>query len=1514
VLLVLITLFHTPPVQKFITQKAARYLSARIDTKVNIDRVSLGFWHGISVKGMSIQDRNGKDLLVVESISVLPDLLEALTGEFMVNALRLKGMQLDLTKDKNGLNIDFIIDAFRSEQKPAESQPNPFEIGLKRIVLQDIIFNYNNFEDSTRLHTNLGNFDARNFYLGINPNTIELSEIILEHTDFSLVYSQQPNNDKSESLPPLDLNSGFNISIGSIDLKNNKLEFHLKNKLKASSFDPDHIVLDSLDLQLSALIISPEQLSFQLNLLSGTLPGFKLDHLSTGVVIQPQALQISELVASTWQTNLKANIEATFDSWEQLPNQLPSASLGFSLIGKLEPTAMNYFLSEEISRLAASWPSTDIAFSAAYGDSKLSVDSVLIATNTDRISLKGDLGHLDKVDSFYWSDIITDVKMGTGLRTLASQFAGELVLPPDMEFWLSSSGRQQHFTLESVIGFNEGQLNSSGTVGVTAAGLDLDLELSATELAVGPMLSLPWLGNTNFSLQLIGSTAENSALEIDGSFESIAVLGNRIDQINVDAMYQNGDIDLLTTINDPDYGLGLETTISVSDSTLITATAEFVDFGIGDFLQEDSLSMSGILVATMMLYPPSFDVLLSAGDMSFERDTLVYTLDSLMLDLEVAEGHSSMKLFSDHIKGALTGNFNIVDAPEVLTQLYDDYRTSELDSISGNRAFDIELQVLDITPLRLIDERFESFTGFSTLIRFDESKNLFSVDAESSSFKGFGFNLDSLNIQMLASNNTVDAHLDLENIVYSDFNLGNLNFDLTHNNDSIFSNFLLSNDSIAFIALTSVINPLENGFRIHLDSLVSFNQQLLLDQRNNITISKDSLEIENLIASKGDLRLVLDGDQDRLAFNIFNGDLRRLNHMLTEDSSAIKWGKMDGSIDYSPKSKTLSLNLGIDSLIVGNTPPIAINARANTEATEIPIEFSLNSISNQVSLIGSYRKNDSGITGALNIEVEDLTMFQYFFRDRLEKISGSVAGQTDISGTINEPVYKGSLRFQNIDLTTVKPRSSFRLEDETITLENGGIVLRDFTIYDQWQNPLVLDGKLTTDDYQSFKYDLRVVADNYLLVNNPATEDFQLQGILVVGSDLSLQGTEKDIRLKANVVVRDTTDLSLVLPKQDLELLSSEGIVEFIDPNEVSDSLVISDTKSFYDSLMATLPSFNLESKITLEDNAIFRVIIDAKSGDFIEVAGAAKLNLNIDRSGNTELEGSYNLTKGFYKLSFYDLVKKEFEIVRGSTVTWTGNPNNGTLDIKAIHRINSSSIGLIGHEIGESERELYRRALPYEVGIIIKGTVEAPIVSFALDLPNAEKANFPVLANKLQRLTQPEFESELNKQVFGLLVLGGFIPEASRGSDFDQSLIATTALSNSVNNILASQLNRFAGQLVKGVDINVGLQSYSDFTSGSAQTRTAMDFRVTKRMMDERLSIEVGGGMDINADQSTTYAGTDNFRGDITVIYDLTESGTKKLKLFNNETYDIIYHEIRNTGISVIFIKDFDKKDKNVN
>jgi len=163
-----------------------------------------------------------------------------------------------------------------------------------------------------------------------------------------------------------------------------------------------------------------------------------------------------------------------------------------------------------------------------------------------------------------------------------------------------------------------------------------------------------------------------------------------------------------------------------------------------------------------------------------------------------------------------------------------------------------------------------------------------------------------------------------------------------------------------------------------------------------------------------------------------------------------------------------------------------------------------------------------------------------------------------------------------------------------------------------------------------------------------------------------------------------------------------------------------------------------------------------------------------------------------------------------------------------------------------------------------------------------------------------------LNKQVFGLLVLGGFLPEAT-GADVNSNQIATTALYNSVNSLLASQLNRFAGQYIKGVNIDVGIQSYADYSTPGGKTQTAMDFRVSKSILNDRLSFEIGGDFDINSDQSGTNKG-DNYRGDVAIIYDLTGNGDKQLKLFNNETYDIIYQEIRNTGISLVFIRDFDK------
>jgi hypothetical protein len=589
---------------------------------------------------------------------------------------------------------------------------------------------------------------------------------------------------------------------------------------------------------------------------------------------------------------------------------------------------------------------------------------------------------------------------------------------------------------------------------------------------------------------------------------------------------------------------------------------------------------------------------------------------------------------------------------------------------------------------------------------------------------------------------------------------------------------------------------------------------------------------------------------------------------------------------------------------------MTIAATAVSKEYDLPFEFRLTNSANAIDLKGSYFLQNKEVDASLKLDVNNPELFTFLASGVVDEMHGSIQGEATIRGSLQRPDIKGFIGFHDLALTLANPRLTFNVENDRITLENSSLLFNLFTLYDQEHNPLTIDGNISYPDYEYLAYNLTIKSDQYTLFNNPDSTQGQLRGKLVIDSDIVMKGDAKDKAIDARLTVKDATRLSLVTASDDINLLKAEGILEFVDPALLLDSTALMATVDFYDSLIATLPDFTVKATVVIEDNAKLKVVIDEQSGDNLEISGGAKLELGYDRTGNLTLDGVYTITKGVYRLSFYDLVKKNFQLVPGSSVTWNGNPKNGDLNIKAIHSVASNSIGLIGHEIGENEKSIYKRSLDYQVGININGTIESPVISFSLDLPQNEKTNYPVLANKLDRLRQPEYESELNKQVFGLLVLGGFIPETS-GSDINSSAIATTALANSVNSLLAGQLNRFTSQYIKGVNIDVGIQSYSDYSAPGGKTQTAMDFRVSKSIMNDRLSFQIGGDFNISQDQSGANTGTKNYRGDIAIIYDLTGNNDKQLKLFNNETYDIVYQEIRNTGISLIFIRDFDKKQR---
>jgi hypothetical protein len=267
--------------------------------------------------------------------------------------------------------------------------------------------------------------------------------------------------------------------------------------------------------------------------------------------------------------------------------------------------------------------------------------------------------------------------------------------------------------------------------------------------------------------------------------------------------------------------------------------------------------------------------------------------------------------------------------------------------------------------------------------------------------------------------------------------------------------------------------------------------------------------------------------------------------------------------------------------------------------------------------------------------------------------------------------------------------------------------------------------------------------------------------------------------------------------------------------------------------------------------------------------------------------------------------------IEEGSTISWAGDPGKGNINLTASSIIRTASSGLVANEIyslPEEEKNQFNKPLPYVVKIMISNRIEEPEIHYLIDLPQEDKNAFPLVATKLIRLKEPGNESKLTQQVFGLLTIGSFIPERGGDSGSYGSALATTAAANSLNGMLTNEINKLSGQYLKIVDLNVGLQTYADVTAGNSATRTSMDINLSKKLYNDRLTLEAQSSLDIQGNNNTS-AATDYsmIHNDFAIIYDLNKQRDLKLKAFDRSSYDLIYKEIRVSGIALIFIKEFD-------
>jgi hypothetical protein len=247
-------------------------------------------------------------------------------------------------------------------------------------------------------------------------------------------------------------------------------------------------------------------------------------------------------------------------------------------------------------------------------------------------------------------------------------------------------------------------------------------------------------------------------------------------------------------------------------------------------------------------------------------------------------------------------------------------------------------------------------------------------------------------------------------------------------------------------------------------------------------------------------------------------------------------------------------------------------------------------------------------------------------------------------------------------------------------------------------------------------------------------------------------------------------------------------------------------------------------------------------------------------------------VSQGGYTLEFYGLVKKRFELLSGSELVWLGDPVGARMDVRARYISQSSAYPLVASTnatMSDAQRNRLSTLMPFEVIIHIGGTMDEPDITFSIDLPREYRNSYPQVAAELDRRSE-RAEEERNQQVFGLLVFNSFIQDAGTGSTSGSDL-ATSAARNSVNGILTDQLNKVTGQVVKGVDIQVGVSTTDQVENTTTYQRTSVDYKVSKSILKDRLSFEVGGSVGADEKSATAAELNDTRTAQYSILYDLT-------------------------------------------
>lgn len=896
-----------------------------------------------------------------------------------------------------------------------------------------------------------------------------------------------------------------------------------------------------------------------------------------------------------------------------------------------------------------------------------------------------------------------------------------------------------------------------------------------------------------------------------------------------------------------------------------------------------------------------------------------YYLDSVLVTSVNEPGKSELRLSSAPADMIYSGNVSPADLPGVLSRFISNYFPvsvkGNLPAIREPSDFELEIRLRNHPILtQLLLPQLKEFESALVKGSFNSSADNLKLTAEVKKLVYGSTEVNDFAVDVNSNSTAIDYRISSGNVSNSLVGLDNFLLDGKLADQTLTANLssIGENQDKKLLFRTQTVKVGEN-YRLTLDpeELFLMNVPWDIAPDNYVEFGKGGFLVHHIFMNNAESQLYVTSVNERfnddVSITMKNFRLDDFSSIVAKDTSLVK-GSVDGDILLKRVGNKYGLvaDATINNLMVRETPLGNLSVRAENPVTgKFDVVAALSGNNNQLTAKGYYLTDGGGNSISMELDIESLSLktIEAFSMGQISEAEGTLEGKLNVQGKASDPEITGEVIFNNALFRPALLNNRLELKHETVQFNKDGIVFNGFTVTDGGGHTAVVDGSVFMKQFKDFIFALQVTTQDFLLMNTSARNNKNFYGRLIIDSRIDVSGPLALPVINAKIKLKKGSNFTFAVPEEKYTTDIGEEVVEFEDSLTIH-SILNRDPELGIEKY--GFAGFDLTSIIEIDKQATLRLLIDPASSDSLVVRGEAALSFTMDPSGKMSLTGAYHLDEGSYLVSLESIVKKRFDINPGSTIIWNGDPFDAEISINATHEVRAAPYDLVAAQMtgkSASESGSYKQRYPFLVLLKLRGELLHPVISFEIKLPPEEKG---ILGGAVdQKLTMlNEDPSSLNKQVFALLVLGRFIQD----NPFVSESGGTSALIRStVGKFLSSQLNMLTSKALPGVGLHFDIQSYDDYQSGTAEGRTELEIGIKKQLFNERLSVQVGGAIDLEGERRGQNNASD-ITSDFTIEYKLTKNGRYRLRGFRHNQYEgAIEGQLVETGVGAVYTGDFD-------